>query len=519
MTVSGSYESSVTNLGKRGIYLWEVASGLPAALPLFLESDGGILSLRQVAPDRLHVGSYNRAVHELALQPLLVYQPLNVYARSNTSLLPKGVTFPVNLPGLTLPDNLELPAVPDPTRLEFPLTFDAALEQLGYAQELGPVLAEAIPEMLEPQGAAYDRVTGIATFAFRRSFALDNQEWIYLQIRRLDEANRYPYRDDWVGRSAQVETVQIGRYLGEFVTGEWSTAAVDNGVKGVLRWTPSPLSRFRWAQDGLLYEIISRSEIGTPPTRWTSLFQPIVLGLIGTARNASLIEYAVADGDTCTGISERFGTTVGRIVDLNDLDADCSILSGSTLRLPLPPAFGPMIAADFDCDGFPERLRSIPDPRQPNGDLYMGFLLEDVPGSTAIIGETDDSAFEYATFWTYAIPNIDVDFFDEPVLLPNTSGCTMLIGISGFGGSGTDSGFRVFSWNGDSMDLLLSSNGFLTNVFSGSDPLVLQTRALVYDPGTTACTEMVTNYERQGNGFVVKDETVTTGVACFEGSP
>jgi hypothetical protein len=69
------------------------------------------------------------------------------------------------------------------------------------------------------------------------------------------------------------------------------------------------------------------------------------------------------------------------------------------------------------------------------------------------------------------------------------------------------------------MDLLLSSNGFLTNVFSGSDPLVLQTRALVYDPGTTACTETVTNYERQGNGFVVKDETVTTGVACFEGSP
>ena len=502
--VAGSYESSISNLGKRGVYLWELASGLPAALPLFLEDDGGVMSLRLVGPDKLHLGSYNRAVHVLRLEPPIFSGDLEAFSRSGSGLLPAGRL---------------LSSGPDPFGQSYRLDFQSVLEEIGYAQAMTHVLTEAIPAAFVPQGAAFDYVSGIATFAFTRSFALDHEEWTYLRIRRIDESNPYPFREDWVGLGARVELIQIGRYAGERVSGEWLPAAVDGGAEGILRWTDSPLTRFRWIQDGYLIEIVSRSEIGTEISRWNSLFQPIALALISADRESQLIEYRVVDGDTCTGIADRFGTTIGRIVSLNTLDVDCTILSGQILQLPLPPAFGPVIEADFDCDGVQERLRSIPDPRRSNSELFIGFILEDIPGTSLSSAGSDDVAFDYAAYWTYSVPDVDVDFFESPIVFTGTNHCPGLIGITGFGGSGMDSGLRIFSWTGEEIDLVLAAEGFLTHVFEESNPLSFQTRALEYDPLSRACTETITTYEWREAGFIVTYEVITTGLECFNGAP
>ncbi|HUF39564.1 MAG TPA: LysM peptidoglycan-binding domain-containing protein [Anaerolineales bacterium] len=493
LTVAGSHENSVSNLGKRGLYFWEMVSGLPADLPMFLEDDGGIMTVSLIGENRLHLGSYNRAVHVLELDsPISDIEPQH-FARSAGGLGP-------------LRAGLRTDPEPNLER-EFPLTFVAALEYLGYAQVLAQVLTEAVPAALAPRGAAYDPLTGTAIFAFSRTFALGYEEWIFLQIRRADDPNDFPFREDWIGSDADVEPLQFGRYLGEKVTGEWLPAAVDGGADGILRWTETGLTRFRWRQDGFLIELISRSEIGTEISRWTSLFLPIILPLVGADDTSPLVEYTVADGDSCSAIAARFGTTVGRITGLNGLAPGCPIFIGQTLQLPLPPAFGRTFEYDLDCDGVTERLRTIPDPRQPRTDLYIGFILEDTPGT----GETEA---DYAASWTYAVPEVELDFFEPPVILSFSRDCQWYIAITGYGGG--NSGLRIFSWNGETMELLLDTGGFLTGDYRFLDGgVAFQTRKLSYDSSVGACTETLSTYMWRDGEFRLVDEAVTSGVDCF----
>jgi LysM repeat protein len=412
------------------------------------------------------------------------------------------------------PSDLDLIAAVPPDSLAYKLDFQTALERIGYAQRLGSVLAEAIPPAIVPHGAAYDDISGIATFAFTRSFALDHDERVYLRVRRADDQDGFPLTEDWVGQGARVEQIQVGRFIGERVVGEWQDAQVDWYAPGVFRWTETPLTRFRWMQDGLLFEVASRSEIGTAASRWTSLFMPIILALVSADEASPLIEYTVVEGDTCTEIASRFGTTVGRIVELNSLTRTCVIFSGGTLRVPLPPAFGPMLERDLDCDGVSERLRMIPDPLRTDGELYVGFTLEDIPGGA---GQT---AFDYATFWTYAIPAVDVEFFGAPTLLSVSGRCPWFLAITGYGGSGEDSGLRIFTWEDEAMVLVLDATGFLFGDFRFiDDGIEFETRRLDYDSDTNACKETITSYAWRDEEFVEVGETVTTGVSCFSSGP
>ena len=500
LTVAGSFESSVTNLGKRGVYFWEMATGLPAALPLFLENDGGVLTALQVGPDQINLGSYNRAVHTLHLVPTFFGSELYHFARSDSSL------FPPQIDAQTLPE-------PSPVQ-SYPLDSQAALELIGYAQVLTPVLDEAIPDRFIRRGAAYDHVTSTATFAFTRSFALDHEEWVFLRIRRIDAENLTLFKEDWIGLGAQINQLQIGSAIGERVRGEWLPAAVDSGAPGILRWADTPLTRFRWTQNGFLIELLSRSEIGTEITRWNSLFLPIALALIGADEESELIDYTVVEGDTCTGIAARFGTTVGRIVGLNTLDPDCTILSGQDLRLPLPPAFGTTIESDLDCDGVVERLRSIPDPQQRADDLSIGFILEDIPG------ESSGAGLEYAPFWTFSIVDIDVTFFETPIPFSVEADCPRFLAIAGFGGSGEESGLRIFSWDGEEMTQVLAADGFLYGAFPApGEPFWFQTRSLEYDQSENACTERLTTYEWRDGAFVQTARATNAGVECFTSAP
>jgi LysM repeat protein len=51
--------------------------------------------------------------------------------------------------------------------------------------------------------------------------------------------------------------------------------------------------------------------------------------------------YQVAAGDTCTAIAVRFGVSLQSLMELNGLDADCLILAGGTLKIPLPAPAAP----------------------------------------------------------------------------------------------------------------------------------------------------------------------------------
>jgi LysM repeat protein len=44
--------------------------------------------------------------------------------------------------------------------------------------------------------------------------------------------------------------------------------------------------------------------------------------------------YQIVDGDTCIAIAVRFEVSLQGLIELNNLDADCLIIAGGTLKIP-----------------------------------------------------------------------------------------------------------------------------------------------------------------------------------------
>lgn len=95
-----------------------------------------------------------------------------------------------------------------------------------------------------------------------------NISQIYLQQQAVEMAEQtglffYTFAPFDIGPEAQIETVQVGSVMGEYVQGSWATTQPDD-PDATYRWDDSfPFHRLRWQDGEMLYElawIASRTE-------------------------------------------------------------------------------------------------------------------------------------------------------------------------------------------------------------------------------------------------------------------
>ena len=475
------------------IFLWEMTTGLPAALPFRIARSETVNNLTVSRAGTLITGDSNGTITFPYRIPRPEIPLPTEFNQSKTDVFPTGVTY------RTSPDPLSQ-------------TYEAPLEEIARRLSLRVPLAELIPPQYSFIGARYDEANKIASFAFSIMLTPSREERLVLSVRSRSPGTNLDFQEDWIGEHVNFQHVQIGRYLAELVTGEWVKSDIDNGVEGIFRWQESALTRFRWTQNNFLYEIISDSTVSTETGRRNRLFQPLAVALISADDQIPMFDYAVKEGDTCFAIAARFGTTVGRLTTLNNLNAECTIFTDQILTIPVPPPLGVFAQSDLDCNGADELLRLIPDPLQPNTDVYFGIVIDALPEAG------NDPSSQYATYAGFSIADIDVTFFGPPQLIEIDGACGKLIALTGYGGNNGQSGIRFFVWTGETLRQVLGTDGFPDQELPGTivEGFTFTTQRLEYDSPQAACNLFRTTYLWDNNAFKISGEELIPGVACFD---
>lgn len=154
----------------------------------------------------------------------------------------------------------------------------------------------------------------------------------------------------------------------------------------------------------------------------------------------ALLRYTVNDGDTCTAIAERFGATLGDIVQQNGLASDCEfIFSGQELMVPLNKDRVTIAENDLNCDGTVERVRVIPNPVSIDGNTVLGVVVE-----------VRSKLGYYHEAWRYTVADTQAYLFDYPRII-NSGSCQKDLGVRLLVNSLGESRDEIFRWQGDSM--------------------------------------------------------------------
>jgi WD40 repeat protein len=257
-----------------------------------------------------------------------------------------------------------------------------------------------------------------------------------------------------VGVSARVESVRVNDVNAEFIQGDWvpegSRSEENNGFGTVvpMKWDPNAASlQLRFQVGNRMISILYRQDevkSGEFPYINKADLVAIAQSLININRPFQTapitISYTVQEGDTCTSIASRFGTTIGEIVHLNGLPGNCDIIyEGQTLTVSLTEKRETLTETDLDCDGTPERVLLIPNPIPTGTPTYLGVIVERL----SRIGF-------YQEAWQYTIGETDLRLFTQPQIF-SVNDCTQDLAINLLPRNAGFTQFEIYHWDGEIM--------------------------------------------------------------------
>ncbi|HEX6304488.1 MAG TPA: LysM peptidoglycan-binding domain-containing protein, partial [Anaerolineales bacterium] len=264
-----------------------------------------------------------------------------------------------------------------------------------------------------------------------------------------------------LGASAVFENVQVALSTNsEIVSGDWipvgrsSEAGSTQAAMVTMIWdsqSPSYRLRFRMGSRtmSLYYEQIKDMTEPHPyvnPADMVAVAESLVNFDQTYKPKPVLWRYTVSDGDTCTTIAQRFGTTLGEIVRLNGLTNDCEfIFSGQEMTVPLNNERVTLAETDLNCDGTIERVRVIPDPASVDGTTALGIVVE-----------TPSRLGYYQEAWRHTIADTQAYLFSYPRIL-TTDSCQKELTATLWMNAVGESREEIYRWQGDTMLLISES--------------------------------------------------------------
>lgn len=486
--VADSGTTSEGDAGNRAVYLWNTETGTLATAPLaaqvmegithvFFGLDGNQLWISNESGE-IFIWDREDLTHLIAAVP----EP-QFFTRAETDLLPGP------LPADTLP----IPFT-DPAAASFnftPFALSSPFQQFSTRYTF-----------LDGHYSVKDSIIALRY--------LTNAGDTFTLTQRL-ASDELPAVGTMIGASAVIQPVQIQGTMGEYITGSWALTFPDNpdGVSEtpLYRWQSSSEQRLRWEQAGLLMEIRAPLYALNADNLTMHEMTLFAENLVAQTVSPLLYTYTIQDGDTCTGIAQRYGTTVARIAEVNGLDNCDLIVAGQPLKVPLPTALQTVTEVDLDCDGQLERIRGIPDPTLADLSASFGVVVETIP----------DGGNQYWPFWRLTIADVPAVFIGLPQIYQGGE-CEIFLGVSIFAGESEISGLDLYRWDEGRMEKVLDANGFVQG-FSppGTAPFQITTQSLVRDPAAGGCTRTTTTYEWNSTEFIQLEEFREEGVACLDG--
>jgi hypothetical protein len=160
--------------------------------------------------------------------------------------------------------------------------------------------------------------------------------------------------------------------------------------------------------------------------------------------------------------------------------------------------------SDLDCDGRIERIQAIPVPGFQASNITYGFVLD---------GLSDIGLYD--TVWRYTIADLGMEYMINPQLLP-VNGCQQLLAVNLLPiRTGIESGLNVFGWDGESMNLVFTADGWLQSVATAEEGVEsLTTLKLEYLPGTSECNRIDVTYGWDGEKFNETTRSIEENGSC-----
>ncbi len=478
------------------LFIWDTDTGLLASLPLTLPDAAGMIRISILPGGELLTASLYGNIQRWA--PVMAAAPPDP---ANFLRAPTDILIPS-------PGGMDFPGTGDPGELRYFLPWDIATAPL----ELPIKYEELIPEIYTFSGGHYDADTQIASLAYRASSTTSNEALVILRIRAR---TAMPLRDDWIGAGATTTAFQIGGYLGEMIHGGWMTSPLDAvGGPAVYRWVDAGRVRFRWFQDGFLFEITTLAEGPSPISQFHNLIRPMANAIATVDHLPILLSHIVVEGETCAGLAGRYGTTVTHIEFANDMKSCELILVGQTLLIPISTERQPAGFDDLDCNGTPELVNFIPDDYLGEG-LGLGITIDVLPA-----GLTPDTG-RYTTAWSLTVADLPESFFVPPVMFQPPGTCRQFVAVTAFGLSEADGGMRIYSWDGEQVELVLNTEGFLVGTIGGleehPETFTITTQRLTYNADAGTCFRTTRVFQWENDRFILVTEFVEEGLECFGG--
>lgn len=257
-----------------------------------------------------------------------------------------------------------------------------------------------------------------------------------------------------LGQSARVETARVKDANAEFVEGDWvpegNRTRDNSGFGGLVPmiWDrEAAFLRLRFQAGTRLISIFYKQvevENGAFPYLNKADLVAIAQSLVNVNRSFQTapitISYTAQEGDTCTSIASRFGTTIGEILRLNDLAGNCDVIyEGQTLTVPLSETRETLTETDLDCDGRPERISVIPNPVATGTRTFLGVIVERLA----------DNGF-YQNAWQYTIADTDLRLFTQPQIF-RVNDCAQDLALNLIPRNAAFTQFEIFHWDGETM--------------------------------------------------------------------
>jgi WD40 repeat protein/LysM repeat protein len=257
-----------------------------------------------------------------------------------------------------------------------------------------------------------------------------------------------------VGESAKVESVRVKDANAEFVEGDWvpegNRSREDNGFGGLvsMKWDPGAVFlRLRFQAGMRLISIFYRQKevkAGAFPYLNKADLVAIAQSLVSVNHSFQTapitIPYTVQEGDTCTSIASRFGTSIEEIVRLNNLPSNCDLIyEGQALTVPLTRIRETLTETDLDCNGTRERVLLIPNPIPTGTATFLGVIVE----------RLSQIGF-YQEAWQYTIGETDLRLFTQPQIF-GVNDCIRDLAINLLPRNAGFTQFQIYHWDGETM--------------------------------------------------------------------
>ena len=305
-----------------------------------------------------------------------------------------------------------------------------------------------------------------------------------------------------------IENLGTSQVPAELVVGGWRGTPED--VKYPLVWDPQiPMATLRWSvgDTGFMLQYLVLGEVGTGQFRLEDLVS--TASSLRLYRQLSAVEpievpYRTVSGQTCTGLAERFGTTVVNLIRINRAayqylsTIGCEMLDPG-IEIVVPVAPQPYISSDLDCDGMDERLQLLPNP----DDGLFGFLLQVLDENGVYI----DQALTH-------IEDNRVQTMQPPMLVQAPDHCGQYVAVHVNQQEFPGPSLRLMAWDGEHFNTILDGQGELVDLRPEEDQFVARSQWLQPDSGGN-CLVMQADYIQVGAQFEQFSNEVIAMVDCF----